>query len=87
MIILRAGLFSVRPYAKKLIDNSEVLLKSGENRWNIVKDLGRARKAYEVSSRKLTSINPIKSIKNSKDSVDSERAITKQISKILRNNA
>lgn len=87
MIILRSGLFSVRPYAKKLIDNSEVLLKSGENRWNVVKNLDRARKTYETSSRKITSINPIKIMKNSKDSVDSERAITKQISKILRNNA
>lgn len=83
MIILKNNNFSVRPYAKKLILESDKLIASGKNKWDVAKRIARAKDAYEKSSRKITSLNPIKIFKNSKDASESEAALDKQLFKIL----
>ena len=83
MIVLRSKGFSIRPYAKNMIKESEKLLESGANKWDIVKRLVRAKDAYSKSSRKVTSLNPIKLMKNSKDAEDSEFAISRHLYKLL----
>lgn len=82
MIILKNNNFSVRPYAKKLISESDKLM-AGKNKWDVAKRIARAKDAYEKSSRKITSLNPIKIFKNSKDASESEAALDKQLFKIL----
>lgn len=83
MIILKNNNFSVRPYAKKLILESDKLIATGKNKWDVAKRIARAKDAYEKSSRKITSLNPIKIFKNSKDASESEAALDKQLFKIL----
>lgn len=83
MIILKNNNFSVRPYAKKLISESDKLIASGKNKWDVAKRIARAKDAYEKSSRKITSLNPIKIFKNSKDASESKAALDKQLFKIL----
>lgn len=84
MIILKNNNFSVRPYAKKLILESDKLIATGKNKWDVAKRIARAKDTYEKSSRKVTSLNPIKLYKNSKDASDSEAALSKQLLKILK---
>lgn len=83
MIILKNNNFSVRPYAKKLILESDKLIATGKNKWDVAKRIARAKDTYEKSSRKITSLNPIKIFKNSKDASESEAALDKQLFKIL----
>ena len=83
MIVLRSKEFSVRPYAKKLISESEKLVAQGKDKWEIARNLGRAKERYYKESLKVKSLNPAKIMKRSKDSSDSERALSGQILKIL----
>ena len=84
MIILRSNNFSVRPYAKKVIAESNKLLASGKDKWEVASRVARVKDAYDKSSRKVTSLNPIKMYKNSKDASDSEIALSRHILKILK---
>jgi hypothetical protein len=75
--------FSIRPYASGLIKSSKEELLKGKNKWDIAKRLNEAKLKYEKSSRKVTSLNPIKMMRNSKDASDSSYALSNEISRIL----
>lgn len=77
--------FSVRPYATKAIESSRKALLSGGDKFKIANDLSKVQKRYDTASRKVTSLNPLKMMKNSKDASDSYMEISREIGKILKN--
>lgn len=85
MIVLRSKNYSVRPYAKKLIKESNEMLAKGGNKWEIARTLNRAKERYMKESSRVNSLNPVKLIKRSKDSEDSGLALSAQIGKVINN--